>query len=116
MPKDLTRRMIFSKNGAIFYMYGKFAPITAGLKVDLRMAVKLTTNWDDPVPDELRGKWVLNFWRIEKLRGLKFHRAVMPDNAVNSEMDIIVAADASQQIKMVGAWGRFRLESVLLGY
>ena len=33
VPKDLTRRMIFSKNGAIFDMYGKFAPITSGLKV-----------------------------------------------------------------------------------
>ena len=32
----------------------------------------------------------------------------MPEDAVDSKMDIIIAVDAAEIIKMVGAWGRFR--------
>ena len=35
----------------------------------------------------------------------------MPNNAVNTDMDIIVAVDASEKMKVVGAWGLFRLKS-----
>ena len=90
---------------------GKFVPIWSQFKVDLRDTVKLTEAWDDPVPPELRYKWVNNFHRIERLRGIKFTRARMPNTAVNTNMDIIVAVDASEKMKVVGAWGRFRLKS-----
>ena len=33
----------------------------------------------------------------------------MPSNAVSSEMDLIVAGDAAEHLKIVGAWARFRL-------
>ena len=111
VPKKLTRRMIFSKNGAVFDLLGKYAPIMAVLKVDLREAVKQTEQWDDPVPDELRSKWVKNFWRLEMLRGLKYQRARMPEEAVSTDMDLIIAVDAAEHMKVVGAWGRFRLAS-----
>ena len=110
VPKKLTRRMIFSKNGSVFDILGKFVPITIGLTLDLREAVKQTQSWDDPVPEELRSKWVQNLWRLEKLKGIKFQRARMPENALSSEMDLIVAVDAAKQVKVVGAWGRFRLK------
>ena len=111
VPAKLTRRMIFSKNGAIFDLPGKFAPILASFKLNLREAVKLTKGWDDAVPEELRSSWVKNFWRLETLRGIKFQRARMPENAVSTEMDMIVAVDAAEQMKVIGAWGRFRLDS-----
>ena len=110
VPKELTRRMIFSKNGSVFDILGKFIPITIGFSLDLREAVKKTNAWDDSVPDEVRGKWVQNFWRLEKLKGIKFQRARMPENAVSTEMDLIVAVDAAKNVKIVGAWGRFRLK------
>ena len=109
VPRKLSRRMVFSKNASIFDLLGKFAPILAEFKIDLRAAVKLTNGWDDAVPEEVRSKWVKNLWRLETLRGLKFQRARMPDNAASTEMDLIVAVDAAQHIKMVGAWARFRL-------
>ena len=34
----------------------------------------------------------------------------MPEHALSSEMDLIVAVDAAKQVKVVGAWGRFRLK------
>ena len=111
VPKRLTRRMVVSKVASVFDLYGKFTPTMTGLKVDLREAVKQTTGWDDPVPEELRSKWIKNFWKLEKLRGIKFERQRMPSNAVSTDMDLIVAVDAATQVKVVGAWGRFRLDS-----
>ena len=110
VPRKLTRRMIFSKNGAVFDILGKFVPITVGLTLDLREAVKQTEAWDDAVPDELRGKWVQNFLRLEKLKVIKFQRARMPESAVSIKMDLIVAVDAAKEVKVVGAWGRFKLK------
>ena len=55
------------------------------LKLDLRMSVKHTEGWNDPIPDWLRSKWLQNFWRMEQLRGLQFSRARMPLDAVNEK-------------------------------
>ena len=35
----------------------------------------------------------------------------MPKTAVSTEMNLIVAVDAAQDVKVVGAWGRFRLKN-----
>ena len=74
VPKHLTRRMIMSKNHSVFDLPGKLAPIMAGLKVDLSQAIKETLDWDSPVTDDLRYKWVRHFFRLEQLKGLKFNR------------------------------------------
>ena len=111
VPKLLTRRMIVSKNSSIFDLPGKLVPILTGFKLDLREAVVQTSGWDDAVSAELRSKWVKNFWRIEGLRGIKFNRARMPTNAVSTQMDLITAADAANPAKIVGSWGRFRLDN-----
>ena len=58
VPKELTRRMIFSKNSSIFDLQGKLIPITIGLKMNLREACQQTSGWDDPVSLDLRSKWV----------------------------------------------------------
>ena len=109
VPKKLTRRMIFSKLAAVFDIPGKFTPVEVGMKRDLRSSAKLTSSWDDAVPDELRGKWVQNYWMLEKLKGIKFQRARMPETAVNADMDLIIAVDAAMDVKIVGVWCRFRL-------
>ena len=110
VPEILTRRQIFSKNGSIFDPLGKFIPLTAGLSVDLRESVKATVQWDDSIGDHLRNKWVENFLRIEKMKGIKFQRAKLPHNSVNCDMEVIVGADSSEPLMVVGAWGRFLLD------
>ena len=44
-------------------------------------AIKETELWDEAVSDQLRSKWIGNFLMLEKLRGIKFNRAKMPENA-----------------------------------
>ena len=111
VPAKLTRRMIFSKNHSVFDITGKLVPVLAGMKLDLRQTAKLTDGWDSAVPEELRSKWIKHFWRLETLKGIKFERARMPPNAVSTQMDMIVAADAAEWIKIVRAWVRFRLDT-----
>ena len=82
VPKKLTRRILVSKVASVFDLYGKFTPAMTSLKVDLREAVKQTSGWDDSVSPELRSRWLKNFWKLEKLRGIKFERQRMPSNAV----------------------------------
>ena len=51
---------------------------------------------------------------LEKLRGMKFQRAIMPEGAVSMKMNLIIAVDVSEKsVKMAGAWGRFRLKAGL---
>ena len=86
---------------------GNYVPFENILKIDLREANEMTKDWDDRLPDNLHNKWIQNFIRVEKLKGLKFYRAVMPEDAVSCSMDIIAGGDTSGQVKNAGTWGRF---------
>ena len=72
----LTRRQVVSKFSAIFDMFGHLTPVTATMKVDVSTAVRETDNWDDKISPELHDRVVKNLWRLYKLKGLKFSRAV----------------------------------------
>ena len=98
VPVNLTRRMIVSKRASIYESLGKLEPIKAKLKIDEREAVKLTSDWDDPVDQNLRKKWVQNFLLIEQLRGIRFIRARFPASAVDTNMRLITLFDAAEQI------------------
>ena len=108
MPKKLSRRQAASKLASLWDILGKLAPIMTGLKLDLRETFKQTEEWDDAMPPDLRQKWVENFWLIEKMRGLKYERAVMPMDAVNSKLRLLTGVDAAKTGLMMGCWGGFR--------
>ena len=80
-----------------------------GIKLDLREVFQQTEGWDDQMPPELRQKWVKNFCLIEKLRGLKYTRAIMPAEAVHSKLRVLTGVDAAQESLVMGCWGGFRL-------
>ena len=110
--KNFTRRQIFSKYGQSFYdILGKLVPIENVLKIDLREANESTKDWDDRLPDKIHNKWIQNFLRLEKLKGIKFYRAIMPSDAVSTEMNAIGAGDTSGKLKNTGVWGRFLLKN-----
>ena len=83
IPKQFTRRDCAGKVAEIFYLLGKFIPITAGLKLDLSELSKRNLDWDDYVPDDLKNLWTNNFELIQKLGQIKFKRAVVPEDEVN---------------------------------
>ena len=109
VPNPLTRRQAASKLGSIWDILGKLAPLMNGIKLDLRETFKQTEDWDQGMPSDLRQKWVQNFILFEKLRGLKFQRAVMPKNAVNTKLRVLTGVDAAKYGLMMGCWGGFKL-------
>ena len=108
IPNKLTKRQVTSKVASIFDPRGKLAPVLAEAKVLLRLTNSQTVGWDDPIPTAVRNKWILLFMKFEYLRGIKFHRPIMPEDAINTKMRILTGADAAESVIMVGAWGGFQ--------
>ena len=48
-----------------------------------------------------------NFWRLEKLRGLEFHRPIMSKDTMDTRMRIITRSDAEKALS-IGSWGGFK--------
>ena len=109
LPNRLSKRMVASKTAGIYDPLGKLAPALALAKLLLRLTNNSTVGWDDPMPAPVRKRWVDVFWRLEMLRGLKFSRPVMPSNAVDTKLRILVGGDTAGEVEMIGAWGGFRL-------
>ena len=110
-PRKLSRRMVCSKFASIYDLTGKLGPVMAAAKDLLRDTIEATKDWDTAMPDNLRDKWLKQFLLWEKLRGLKFNRAVMPEDAVDSKMRLILCCDFAQKMQVVGCWGGFRRKS-----
>ena len=92
LSQELSRRMVCSKFASIYDLTGKLGPVMAEAKDLLRVTIEATEDWDVTMPENLRDKWLKQFLLWEKLRGLKFNRAVMPDDAVDSNMRLILCA------------------------
>ena len=54
------------------------------------------------------GVTVSQFILWEKLKGIKFHRAVMPEDAADSKLRLICKVDASDKLIVQGCWAGFR--------
>ena len=108
VPQNLTRRQIVSKFASIFDPIGKLLPVTAAMKKYVRDAVNETTEWDGHVTEETRAMWIKNFFRIHQMKGIQFQRARIPIDAENTNMELIAAADAANDLKICGVWARFK--------
>ena len=100
--------MVASKKASIFDILGKLAVILISSSVLLRHTMKQTLGWDDEMPSDLRSKWLKQFLLWEQLRGIQFRRAMMPEDAVDSKLRVIVAVDAAKPAMVIGAWAGFR--------
>ena len=110
-PNPLTRKQVASKYASIWDITGKLGPVLAEAKDLLRQTVINTADWNSPIATDLRSKWVHQFILWEKLRGLKFDRAVMPEDAVDSKLRLICMADASDKLIVQGCWAGFKRQS-----
>ena len=91
----------------IFDLTGKITLITATMKLDLHTLLKRGLDWDDVLPDELRSIWVSHFEMMQEIGKIKFQRAVVPEDAINLDIQTIDAADASQKLACVAIYARF---------
>ena len=111
LPKDLTLRNCLSVVYEIFDPLGRAAPLVSSFKLDIRELHLRKLDWDDVLPDNLRSVWASNIEMIQEIRNIRYHRAVIPEDAVDLNCDTIDTADASRDMICVAIYIRFKLKS-----
>ena len=61
------------------------------------MSYSQKLDWDDKIPDDLRNVWSTNLDLMQGT-GRMFHRAVVPDDAINLNIETIDTGDASKDL------------------
>ena len=108
IPKHLTCRHCVSKVAEIYSLVGKITPLTAMMKCDLHELVTRKLDWDDRIPDRLQHFWESHFEMIKKIKGIKFNRAVVPDDAISLDINTIDTGDASHHLACAAIYARFK--------
>lgn len=101
-----TRRTLVGKTAGVYDPLGLTTPLTAKFKLDLHDLCFRKLDWDDPVPETLLPIWVENLQTIQKLKTITFRRTVIPENAANTDVELIVSVDASQHIAIATVHSR----------
>ena len=80
----------------------------SGMKFDVRELHLRKLDWDDRIPDDLRKIWESNFGVIEGIGQIKYHRAIVPSDAINLDIETIDTADASKDVICCAIHARFK--------
>ena len=108
IPQKLTRRDCTSKVAEIFDITGKMAPIIASMKLDLQELSLRQLDWNDAIPEELRQVWLNNFEVMKDLGEVRFKRAIIPEDAVNTDIETLDFGDASKSLVCTCIYARFQ--------
>ena len=108
IPDRFTRRECAGRAGEIYDFLGMFTPLVGEIKLDLSELSKRTLDWDDFVPDDLIPKWRKNFEIISAIKEIRFKRCVVPEDAVNLDIETIEMADSSLNIACSAVYVRFK--------
>ena len=107
IPFNLKRRQCVSKVAEIFDLTGNITPITATMKLDLHTLVERGLYWDDRIPDDLKPILNSHFEMLKEISKVKLKHAVVPEDAMNPNINTIGAADGSQKLASTAIYARF---------
>lgn len=110
LKKKFTRRTLTGKVNGVYDPLGLVTPMTAKLKLDLHDIVVRKLDWDDHVPEHLLPRWVENLQTIQDIRNISFRRAVIPMNAVSTDVELLVSVDSSENIAVAAVHSRVLLK------
>ena len=60
------------------------------------------------MPEDLKNQWISNFGMIQSLGEIKFKRALVPEDAINLDIETIEVADASENLACSAVYVRFK--------
>ena len=106
VPKKLTKRICAGKVAEMFDLSGLASPLTGGFKLDLH-DLHLSYGWDDPLSDLDRTCWIENFKSMSELSDVMWSRAVIPENACSTNIELIGTGDASEGLACAACYIRF---------
>ena len=107
----LTRRILQGIVYSCFDIYGLVACITIQLKIELRnlFSKELNLTWDDPVPEEIKKRWIQILQVVKSVEHVRFRRCIKPDGPVVGKPELIVCNDASTEAMCATAHVRWEL-------
>ena len=111
IPEKFSRRDCAGRVGEVFDLIGRIAPVTVQFKLDLHELCVRKLDWDDFIPPDLLSTWKTNFDTITKISKLKFKRCVVPEDAVNLDIETLEMADASLEMACAATYARFKRKS-----
>ena len=109
LENNFTKRKILSVISGVFDPLGLVTAVTAKFKLDMNILVKFNLGWDEPAPPELLSTWVENIQTIQELSELRFRRAIIPKDAAEFKIELIVSVDASEKMAIATVHGRVLL-------
>ena len=91
----LTKRVVLSNISRLYYPLGLVSAVTIKARIALQDIWRARNfDWDDPLPDDTRGRWQTLFKEIQGVRTLEFPRCLQPEN-VSGDSELHLFADAS---------------------
>ena len=111
LKMKFTRRTLVGKCAGVFDPTGLVTPITAGFKLSLHELCKLNLDWDDKVPEQFLEHWVKNLEEIQALREIRFRRSIIPPEAENTDIELVVSVDSSEKIAIAVVHSRVKLRN-----
>lgn len=108
IPLKLTRRMVLEQVMKVYDPLGLVSPFTLQAKCYLREKWVLGLQWDEPLPDELRGRWIGYFEQLVHLPSQSFDRCLRPHDAAG-QPSLILFSDGSEIAYGVAAYIRWKL-------
>ena len=107
VPNKLTMRICAGKVAEIFDLIGFLCPITAGFKLDIH-DLHSSYDWDIQLSEVDTKIWLENFDLMESLEGMRWPRAVIPQDAASRDIELIGAGDASEKMAAAACYIRFQ--------
>ena len=77
------------------------------MKLDISL-LHSELGWDDEIPSNIRNVWTSNFEMMEEIGRIKYKRAIVPDDAINLDIETIDTGDASSKLICAAIYARFR--------
>lgn len=108
LRKNFTRRNMLGKVAGVFDPIGLVTPITSRLKLDLHVLSDLKLGWDEKIPDEYLSIWLKNLRDIQSLKSVQFERSIVPLDAPDDSVELIVSSDASKSVAVACVHARVR--------
>lgn len=109
IPEAVTKRMVLEQVMRMYDPIGILSPFVVLAKMYLREAWEVTKEWDEPLPEVLRNKWVTYFGFMSDMADLRYDRCLTPVNAVGKPL-LILLSDASDKAYGFAAYIRWKLQ------
>ena len=107
LQSNFTRRELAGKIAAVYDPLGICVPVTARMKVSLREIVRITSDWDEKIPEEKLDEWIDILAEIQELGNVEVDRSILTeDDGESAVFELIVCADASQTIAATAVYLR----------